>query len=129
MECLRKTLDFIDTATTRTISLLGHLLLRELLPVAELRFQLRYLQAKAAELQDLDKQILEAVGDDKLENELTAAEEYKQNINQIKTLVELVLPPPCQFQNKTSPTLTSAWVSRRRYADDNAEIVDTRTHP
>lgn len=71
--------------TTRTIGQLNDLRLREPLPAAMLRVQLSCLPAKAAELQNLDKQIFEAVGDDELENEQTAAEEYKQNINRIGT--------------------------------------------
>lgn len=95
MEPSRSNRGFIRASMTRSIGLLNYFPQQEALP-----FHVRYLLVNAAELQDLDKQIFEAVSDVVLQYELTPAEGYRQNINHIAAHAESMSPSAASVHSR-----------------------------
>lgn len=92
MDHLRYRRGVIRVAVTRSLSSLDVLLQQQPdLSATDLQTHFDFLQQKATELHQLDKEIFDAVDDEELENEMTTAQDYEEKISHQSTRVRCVL--------------------------------------
>lgn len=81
MDRLRRVRGVVRSSITMTLANLDKLLQRSTPTTTNLQIQSDFLQRKAKELQELDKQIFDTVDDDGIEFKMLAAQEYEENFS------------------------------------------------
>lgn len=94
MARLRRTRGTIRAAVTRTMTQISEPLQQSSAPATDIKAHLNHLTERGSALQELDRQILDAVDDDDLEDDLAAGEEYQRNISFMTTRANSSLTTP-----------------------------------
>ncbi|KAG0412330.1 hypothetical protein HPB47_010536 [Ixodes persulcatus] len=105
MDRLRRTRGVARSAVSRTLAQIDALLENPDSTEVQLRIPLEYLSQKQAALNDLDSDILAAITDDALEDEVEGAEEYRLRISTSLTRLHYTLDT---FAANAQPRLPEA---------------------